>query len=67
MGEKGIVSEILKRKSQRPLLKEEKYRHTTITLPEELHRKLKIMAAEEGRSLNELMLELITRGLKERA
>ena len=69
MAGKGIVSEILKQKKGLMVNKESQemeFRRTSICLPEKLHRRLKVLAAEEGRSLNEIMLELIEEGLKGR-
>ena len=69
MAGKGIVSEILRHKkslNSKKTLEETEYRRTSICLPEWLHRRLKVLAAEEGRSLNDIMLELIEKGLKER-
>lgn len=66
---KGIVSEILRQKKGLPIDQEgqeTEYRRTSICLPVKLHRRLKVLAAEEGRSLNEIMLELIEEGLKGR-
>ena len=37
---------------------------TTLDLPDELMRNLKARAALEGRSLRDLVLELVTRGLQ---
>ena len=68
MAGKGIVSEILQQKTSlnQKDREETEYQRTSICLPKELHRRLKVLAAEEGRSLNEVMLELLEKGLKER-
>ncbi|MBX6424271.1 toxin-antitoxin system HicB family antitoxin [Thermosulfurimonas sp. F29] len=66
---KGLVSELLRQKKREAGNKgqnpEVPYKRTTICLPEDLHRRLKVLAAEQGRGLNELMLELIIKGLGE--
>ena len=62
---KGIVSEILRgrahrsSKGGRPPVK-----RTSVCLPERLYKLLKIYAAMENKKLNDLMVELLTEGLR---
>ena len=39
---------------------------TTVDLPDELHRAVKVAAAREGRSVKDLVIELLRRGLEHR-
>lgn len=73
MTEKGIVSEILKEKLKEkkkrgrpPSRKREGIKRTSIALPTELYRRLKVYAAIEGRKMNEFMVELLQDALKKR-
>ena len=72
MAEKGIVSEILRQKLSSAKgdaeVREDvpEVKRTSIVLPLNLYRRLKACAAMEGRKMNELMVELLAKGLEER-
>jgi len=68
MSGKGVVSEILKQKLRGPEGQKgsQGIKRTSICLPESLYKALKTYAAVEGRKLNEVMVEILREGMRER-